>query len=89
MEFYSQSEKIEICTDIATKLKNFEGKNGKVNLYNDVYTFIPKLKQIMNEYIKDNKEYSGKLVFEEIGKNINYTFPVKKTKKALFVIKIK
>ena len=87
--FYSQSEKINICTDIVSKLKNFEGKNGKVNLYNHVYTFIPKLKKIMNDYIKGDTEYSGTLLFEEIDKKIKYIFPVVKTKNPLFVIKIK
>jgi hypothetical protein len=89
MNYYTQTEKINICVDIATKLKNFEGKNGKVNLFNDTYTFISKLKKIMSDYIKGNESYSGSLLFEEIDKKIKYSFPIEKTKNALFVIKIK
>jgi len=86
---YSQAEKVTICTDIAIKLKNFENKKGKANLFNESYTFVSKLKQIMNDYIKGDQEYSGTLLFEEINKKIKYSFPVNKSKKPLFVIKIK
>jgi hypothetical protein len=86
---YTVSEKVAICTDIGFKLKNFENKKGKVNLFNENYTFVSKLKQIMNDYIKGDQEYSGTLLFEEINKKIKYSFPVNKSKKPLFVIKIK
>ena len=89
MEFYSEKEKIEICVDIAKKLKFFENKNGCVNLFNESYSFIPKLKKIFADYIKGNSDYSGTLEFEEIGKQIKYHFPISKKKKANFVIKIK
>jgi len=86
---YSIAEKVNICTDIATKLKNFENEKGKVNLFNQSYTFVAKLKKIMNDYIKGDQEYSGTLLFEEINKKIKYLFPINKSKKPLFVIKIK
>ena len=88
--FYNQKEKTEKCFDIAKKLKFFENSNGiSVNLFNETYTFIPKLKQIFSDYIKNTSDYSGILEFEEIGKQIKYHFPVSKSKKAIFVIKIK
>jgi hypothetical protein len=89
-QFYSEKEKVEICVDIAKKLKFFENSQGiVVNLFNENYTFIPKLKKIFADYIKDTRDYSGSIEFEEIGKQIKYHFPVSKKKKASFTIKIK
>ena len=48
MEYLSQLQKLQITLDIVHKLKTFEGPNGKVNLFNDSYSFIPKLKKIFN-----------------------------------------
>ena len=88
--FYNETEKTEICVDIAKKLKFFENEQGiSVNLFNQNYTFIPKLKKIFADYIKNKIDYSGMLEFEEIGKQIKYHFPISKKKKATFVIKIK
>jgi len=90
MSFYSEREKLEICVDIAKKLKFYENAQGVVvNLFNENYTFIPKLKEIFANYIKDTKDYSGILEFEEIGKQIKYHFPISKRRKATFVIKMK
>jgi hypothetical protein len=90
MSYYTEKEKVEICVDIAKKLKFYENSRGvTVNLFNENYTFIPKLKQIFADYIKDTRDYSGTMEFEEIGKEIKYHFPISKRKKALFVIKIK
>ena len=87
MKFYSQKEKIEICLDIAKKLKFFENKNGTINLFNESYTFVPKLKKIFQEYIKGTSDFKGTLEFEELGKIINYHFSI--NKKAVFIIKLK
>ena len=87
MKFYSQKEKIEICLDIAKKLKFFENKNGTINLFNESYTFVPKLKKIFQEYIKGTSDFKGTLEFEELGKIINYHFSI--NKKAKFIIKLK
>ena len=90
MDHYTQKEKVEICVDIAKKLKFYQNENGEpVNLFNENYTFVPKLKKIFADYIKENKIFSGKLEFEEIGKQIKYEFPISRKKKAVFVIKIK
>ena len=72
--FYSEKEKIEICLDIAKKLKFFENKNGTVNLFNNEFTFVPKLKKIFQEYIKGTTDFKGTLEFEELGKIIIYHF---------------
>jgi hypothetical protein len=88
--FYNQKEKTEICLDIAKKLKFFRNEHGiEVDLFKECYTFIPKLKQIFTDYIKNTQDYSGILDFEEIGKQIKYHFYIAKPKKATFVIKIK
>jgi len=90
MNNYSEKEKLEICVDIAKKLKFYENQSGvTVNLFNENYTFIPKLKKIFSEYIKDTKDYSGTLDFEEIDKQIKYHFPISRKRKATFIIKIK
>ena len=89
MSYYSEKEKVEICLDIAKKLKFYENKDGmKVNLFNDSYSFIKKLKQVFNDYIKGTRDYRGVLEFEEIGKKINYFLPVSKKKLATFSIKM-
>lgn len=90
MSFYTEKEKIEICVDIAKQLKFYKNTQGVVvNLFNENYTFIPKLKNIFAKYIKDTKDYLGVLEFEEIGKQIKYDFPISKRRKATFVIKMK
>lgn len=86
---YSVIEKSEICTDIAHKLKNYHSKNGAVNLFNGQYSYVPILKKIFNDYIKLDIAFSGFLEFEEIGKMIQYNFPVYKNQEPLFVIRIK
>jgi hypothetical protein len=86
---YTSQEKLQICLDIANKLKNYTNANGVcVNLFNDTYTFIPKLKAIFSGYINGNVDYKGTLQFEEIDKTIKYYFPVSKKQKATFVIKM-
>ena len=89
-QFYNTKEKTEICVDIAKKLKSFENSNGiTVDLFNEDYSFVPKLKQIFQDYIKNTQDYSGTLEFEEIGKTIKYHFYIAKPKKATFLIKLK
>jgi hypothetical protein len=66
-----------------------DGGRTIINLWNDQYTFIPKLKQIFKNYIYGDIQISGELLFEEIGKYIEYNLPVLNTKKPLFVIRIK
>lgn len=89
MENKSELEKTKICVDIANQLKNFKNEQGKFNLFNENYTFVPKLKKIFNEYIHGSTYYRGELEFEEIGKKIVYHFPISKNKNPLFMIKLK
>ena len=88
MSFYSKKEKVEICVDISKKLKYFENTKGQIDLFNNDYTFIPKLKQIFQDYINGCSDFKGVLHFEEIDKQIEYYFPISKQKKAKFVIKM-
>jgi hypothetical protein len=89
-EYWNRMEKVEMCLDIAKKLKSFENPQGiPVDLFQDHYSFVLKLKNIFKQFIDDTKDYSGTLEFEEIGKQIKYHFPISKKKKATFVIKIK
>jgi hypothetical protein len=90
----SKEERLNIVLDIATKLKFYNTpQGGTINLYNDEYSFVPELKKIFNEYVKQDDdlalEFSGILRFEEINKWIEYKLPIKKDKEPLFVIRIK
>ena len=86
--YYTQQEKINICLEIASSLKEFDGKNGKVNLFNETYTFVPELKKIFKDYIHGDCYYKGVLHFVEIDKKIDYHFPLTKNHKPLFVIRM-
>jgi len=89
-DLLTQEEKLKIVLDIAKKLKFFEANNGQiVNLFNENYIFVKKLKKIFNEYIKGNSEFKGTVEFEEIEKKIKYHFTIYKKYQPLFVIKIK
>jgi hypothetical protein len=84
----TEEERLKIAMDIVYSLKNYRATNGEIiDLYKDDYTFVPKLKKIINEYIKDGQDMRGKIEFEEIGKKIEYILPAKKTVKSLFVIR--
>ena len=88
MEHLSQFEKLQITLDIVHKLKTFEGPNGKVNLFNDQYSFIPELKKIFNDYIHSDRTFKGTLEFKEIGKIVEYRLPHMNNKQPLFVIRM-
>ena len=67
MNYYSQSEKITIWTDISTNLKFYKNKdNVSVNLI----SFVSELKKIFNEYIKNDVDLKGTSV--EIDKKIEF-----------------
>ena len=94
MTYYTQKERLQIVLDIINNLKNYKTKNNTIiNLYNEeLCSFIKEFKFITNQYIKqdDNKpikEFKGKMLFEEINKEIEYIFPAKNNKKPLFVIR--
>jgi len=88
MSEHSYVERLNIVLDIAKKLKNFEGKNGQIiDLYKNEISFIEDFKIITNKYIKEGIEFSGSFDFIEIGKRIDYIFPIDKSKKPLFVIR--
>ena len=88
--YWNRQEKVEMCLDIANKLRSYQNQQGiQVDLFQEHYSFVPKLKKIFSDFIDDTKDYSGVLEFEEIGKDIKYHFPISKKKKATFVIKIK
>jgi len=89
----TKEERLNIVLDIAKKLKNYNTPKGEiVNLYNDEYSFVPELKKIFNDYIKQEDDlaldYSGILRFEEINKWIEYKLPIKKNAQPLFVIRM-
>ena len=89
----TREERLAIVLDIAKKLKNYVLPNGEtMDVYEDHYSFVPELKQIFNDYIKQDDalplDYSGILRFEEIGKDIEYILPATNKKEPLFVIRI-
>jgi hypothetical protein len=86
---YTEIQKLEICLDITNKLKKYTNPQGvEINLFNDQFSFVPKLKAKFAEYIKGVSDVSGTLDFEEINKKIVYHFPVSKKRKAKFHIKL-
>ena len=85
---YSRDEKVIIVVDISKKLKNFPGKHGTINLYNDQYLFFEKFKEITNTWINtENHSSSGTIQFDEIGKYFEYKFPCNKSEEPLFVLR--
>ena len=89
MEFYTISEKIQICTDIAKNLKEYRGKDGTlVNLFNETYLFVKPLKEIFKNYIYGSTFFRGTLEFVEISKIIEYHFPLTRNHQPLFVIRM-
>ena len=86
---YTAQEKLKIVMDMVSKLRYYKNDRGEqVNLMNENFTYVDKLKEIMNKYVKeDNSEYKGFLEFEEIGKKIEYYFPAKTNKEPMLVIR--
>jgi dTDP-4-amino-4,6-dideoxygalactose transaminase len=89
MEYLTQLDKLQITLDIIYKLRNFEAPDGKIDLFDEKYSFVPKLKKIFNDYIHSEKQFKGSLAFEEIGKQIDYRLPNMNNKQPLFVIRMK
>jgi hypothetical protein len=88
MEHLSELQKLQITLDIVKKLRTFEGPNGKVNLFNNEYSFVKELKKIFSEYIHSDRAFKGQLEFKEIGKIIEYYLPCMNNKNPLFVIRM-
>jgi hypothetical protein len=86
-EYYSAEERLKIVLDITKKLKYYEGKDGQIiNLYSDEYSYCPQFKKIINDYIANEKTYSGTLDFVEIGKKLEYYLPIRKKNTPKFII---
>ena len=83
---YSQNERIKIVLDIVKKLVNYNTEGGIINLYNDEYSYVKEFKKITNDYIHNEKTYSGILEFVEIGKKLEYYLPIRKKNKPKFII---
>jgi hypothetical protein len=93
IKFRSREERLEIVLDIAKKLRNYTLVNGNtMDLYQDTYSFISELKNIFNDFVKQDDmlplDYSGILRFEEICKDIEYVLPATYSKEPLFVIRM-
>lgn len=93
IKFRSREERLSIVLDIAKKLRNYLLPNGTtIDLYQDQYSFFSELKQIFNDFVKQDDmlplDYSGILRFEEIGKDIEYILPASYSKDSLFVIRM-
>ena len=89
MVYYTGQEKLEIVMETVSKLRYYKNDRGdSVNLMNEHFTFVNKLKEIMNKYVRDDgSEYEGCLEFEEIGKKLEYCFPASKEKEHILVIR--
>ena len=89
MVYYTAEDKLKIVMDMVSKLRYYKNERGEpVNLMNEHFTFVSKLKAIMNKYVKEEKsEYKGFLEFEEIGKKLEYYFPASNKKDPTLVIR--
>ena len=88
MLLYSQSDKVKIIIDIANQLKNFPTVNeNTINLFMEQYTYYDEWKHISNKYIKSDVVMKGTILFEEIGKKIEYYLPIVKGEDPLFVMR--
>lgn len=89
MVYYTAQEKLEIVMDMVSKLRYYKNDRGEpVNLMNENFSFVSKLKEIMNKYVReDGSEFKGFLEFEEIGKKLEYYFPASNKKDPTLVIR--
>lgn len=89
MVYYTAQEKLEIVMDMVSKLRYYKNDRGEpVNLMNEHFSFVSKLKEIMNKYVReDGSEFKGYLEFEEIGKKLEYYFPASNKKDPTLVIR--
>jgi hypothetical protein len=89
MVYYKPQEKLVIVMDMVSKLRYYKNDRGEpVNLMNEHFTFVSKLKEIMNKYVReDGSEFKGFLEFEEIGKKIEYDFPASNKRDPTLVIR--
>ena len=89
MVYYTAKEKLEIVMDMVSKLRYYKNERGEpVNLMNEHFTFVSKLKEIMNKYVREHgSEYKGFLEFEEIGKKLEYHFPASNKNDPTLVIR--
>ena len=89
MVYYTAKEKLDIVMDMVSKLRHYKNDRGEaVNLMNEQFSFVNKLKKIMNKYVReDGSEYKGFLEFEEIGKKLEYYFPASNKRDPTLVIR--
>ena len=87
--YYDKEEKMEIIKEIIKNLKEFPKKNGgKMNLYEERYSYVEKFKRIACKWIKEEKSgYEGELYFEELDKYFEYKLPKMEEEKYKFELK--
>ena len=91
----NKSERLSIVINIIKKLKSFySSDNTIIDLYNQEFPSIIKLKSIFDEYINQDDSHpsliyglNGVLHFPEINKKIVYTLPVKKDSEPIFILR--
>jgi len=96
MKIRTKEERVSIVIDLIKKLKYFKRadfftsndiNNAYINLYNLEYDAIKELKKSFDEYINNEYSVSGKIMFYEINKIIDYNLPIKKSINPLFVLR--
>ena len=83
---YCKQEKIKKIMEIVNTLKNYPTVSGKMDIYLDKFEYVSKFKDISLKWINSNKDFSGKLYFEDIDKYFNYSFPNLKSKPVIFTL---
>lgn len=97
----NRNERLDVVLNISKRLKKFPKAtyiktemDPYIDLYNSDYNAILRLKQIFKEYINQDDKLpellvgmSGKIVFHEIERRIEYRLPINKRNEPLFVLR--
>lgn len=91
----NKKERLEVVLEIAKQLRKFPTSIGTtIDLYSGYYDAIHEIKDVFNQYIKQNDTqptklvaFSGKIDFPELGRKIEYVLPIKQGVNSLFVLR--
>lgn len=97
----SKVERLKLVLGFCKQLERFPKSHPDpddlypyINLYNDTFESIIQLKQIFHDYVHQNDDepktlqgFSGKILFPEIDRTIEYILPIKTCVTPLFVLR--
>jgi hypothetical protein len=86
----TKQQRLKIVMDIINKLKHIPANNekGYIDIYRQEYPSMKMLKNIFNEYVKQEDEtlieMVGKIDFPELNRKIYYILPANTRRQPLF-----